>query len=49
VDHHWLTDVFFEPADLTLISLGEYLTGGLEPYRDEIRDFIVLHKVNFAS
>jgi hypothetical protein len=49
VDRQGLTGVFFESAGLTLISLGEYLTGDLEPYRDEIREFIVPHEVNLAS
>lgn len=36
VDHTWLM-TFFTPDDLTLISLGEYLTGDLETYRAELR------------
>lgn len=40
VDHQWLTNCFFTPTDLTLISLGEYLTGDMEPYRDEIWQYL---------
>jgi hypothetical protein len=46
VDSDWLRDCFCYPDDLTLISLGEFLTGDLEPYRDEIRQFLALHGVN---
>jgi hypothetical protein len=42
VDHQWLMDHFFTPEDLTLLSLGEYLRGNIEQYRNEIRRYLDL-------
>lgn len=42
VDHIWLKDEFFDPDDLTRISLGEYLGGDMEAYRREIRQYLSL-------
>ena len=45
VDHQWLMDKFFEPDDLTLLSLGEYLGGNIEVYRTAIRQYLDLYEV----
>ena len=42
VDHIWLMDEFFDPGDLTCLSLGEYLGGDIEAYRQEIRRYLAL-------
>ncbi len=39
VDHEWLK-AFFTPEDLTLISLGEYLVGDLDQYREGLRQIL---------
>ena len=44
VDHQWLMDNFFTPEDLTRLSLGEYLRGNIEPYRDEIRRYLDINQ-----
>jgi hypothetical protein len=45
VDHQWLMDNFFTPEDLTLLSLGKYLRCNIEQYRDEIRRYLEVNKV----
>ena len=45
VDHQWLMDNFFTPDDLTLLSLGEYLGGSIERYREEIRRYLDLYEM----
>ncbi len=40
VNHTWLMDRFFTLDDLTLISLGEYLDGDIDTYRQEIKHFL---------
>lgn len=40
VDYTWLMEQFFTPQDLTLISLGEYLGGDMEAYRDQVRQHL---------
>ena len=44
VDHTYLADKFFTPEDLTLISLGDYLGGEIERYRDQIRQHLSLYE-----
>lgn len=49
VDHQWLMDKFFTPEDLTLLSLGEYLRGNIERYRDEIRRYLDLCNITMEA
>ena len=44
VDHEWLMNLFFTPEDLTLLSLGKYLGGNLEPYRESIRQYLLIQR-----